>query len=83
MRIYIKEDKNIIFIPIPLVLLKAVFSIMEMPIVKRHIPERKRYIIQDINFNQLKQCVDMLKEYKGLKLVDIKDSKGNRIKITI
>jgi hypothetical protein len=82
-RIYIKENKKRIFIPIPLSLLKAVISIIQMPLVLRNISEHERRYIDAINFKELKKSIDMLKEYKGLKIVEVKDSEGHQVSITI
>lgn len=83
MRIYIKQDKKRMFIPIPFCMLKAALSIVTMPIILKYIPEKERRFMEMIDFKELKKCIGMLKEYKGLKMVEVRDSEGNRVDITI
>ena len=83
MRIYINEGKTRMFIPLPLALLRAAVSIMQMPIVQRNLSAKDREYIEAVDWAELKKCITMLKDYKGLKVVEVKDSKGTKISITI
>lgn len=43
----------------------------------------KLEFIQDMDKKQLKKCISVLSEYKGLKVIEIKSSHGTYVKVVI
>lgn len=85
-RIYIKLNTGrSFFIPAPIGLVKAVlyFGNFGVSIAKRHMPEDQRMYIDNIDFRELRKGFDVLRNYKGLKMVDVKAKDGTEVKITI
>ena len=86
MKIYIKiksRKKIPIPIPIPLSLIKMILSLSTGKLARKHIPENKKIYWDCINWQQLKDSVDLLKDYKGLKIVEVKASDGTEITIVV
>ncbi len=83
LRIYLKFDHGKrIFIIAPIWLVKAGLGIGS-GIAKKYIPEEQRPYFESIDFKELKKGFDVLKEYRGLKMVDIKAKDGTEVKIII
>lgn len=83
MRIKIKTSGKSFFIPFPLGLAKLGISIAGMPFVTKRISEKNRKYIDIINFNELAKCINDLKKYKGLRIVEVKAKDGTEVVITI
>lgn len=88
MKIYIKQDnKKTIFIPAPLGLVKMAlclgFGKIGISIAKRHVPEEQIEFLNNIDIQRLRKSIDILREYKGLKIVDATSSDGTFVKIII
>lgn len=83
MKIYIKENGKRIVIPLPLSLVKLGINFMNSPLILKHIPEKDRKYIDIIDFHNLSKCVGILKEYKGLNLVEVKSADGTEVHITV
>jgi hypothetical protein len=86
MRIYIKtNDGKVIKIPAPLWLVRGALGLgnVGVRIAKSYAPEESRQYIDMIDFHELRKGFDVLKHYKGLKLVDIKSSDGTVVEIII
>lgn len=83
MRVYVKADKMAFIIPIPNVLLKFGVSFIGSPFIQKYIPEKDKKYIDIINFKELSNCIDILKEYKGLKIVDVHSKDGSHVTITL
>lgn len=83
MKIYIKSKGKRFIVPFPLVLAKLGISIVKTPFVKKYIPEKDRKYMDIIDFNALSKCIDILKEYKGLTIVDVEAKDGTKVNITI
>jgi hypothetical protein len=86
MRIYVKtNDGKVIRIPAPLWLVKGALGLgnFGVKIARSYAPEESRQYIDMIDFHELRKGFDILKEYKGLKLVDVKSSDGTVVEIII
>ena len=56
---------------------------MNNPLILKHIPEKDRKYIDMIDFHKISKCMDILKEYRGLNLVEVKSSDGTEVRITV
>lgn len=86
LKIYLKiENGRRYFIPAPIWLVKAGLGMgnFGVRIAKKHIPEDQIAYVESIDFRKLKVAIDVLKEYKGLNMVDIKAKDGTEVKIVI
>lgn len=83
MKIYIKSGWKRFIIPFPLALAKLGISIVKAPLVLKYVPEESRKYMDIIDFNELSKCIDILKEYRGLSLVEVKSKDGTEVTITI
>lgn len=86
MRIYIKlNDGRSFKIPAPIGLVKAAlgFGNFGLSIARKYIPEEQRQYIDCIDFRELRKGFDVLKDYKGLKMVDVKAGDGTEVTIII
>ena len=86
MKIYIKIRNGRSFkIPAPIGLVKAALSLgcFGVSIGRRYIPQNQRQYIDCIDFRELRKGLDVLRDYKGLKMVDIKTEDGTAITIII
>lgn len=84
--IYIKQNNGWHFkIPAPIWLVKAGLSMggFGVRIAVKYIPDEQRPYIENIDFNELRKGMDVLKSYKGLNLVDVKAKDGTEVKIVI
>lgn len=83
MKIYIKSGKMGFTIPVPNVLLKFGISIVDAPFIQKHISEKDKKYINMINWKELSSSIDILREYKGLKIVDVHSKDGSHVTITL
>ncbi|WP_315072409.1 hypothetical protein [uncultured Clostridium sp.] len=87
MKIYLKLNNGRRFkIPAPIGLVKFILSFGDFgaSIAKKHINEEQRMYIDCIDFKELRKSLDVLKEYKGLKLVEVRaDNGGTEVTIII
>lgn len=86
LKIYIKlKDGKSFKIPAPLGFVKALLGLggFGAAIAKRYIPAENRQYIDCVNFKELKAGFDVLKTYKGLKLVDVKTHDGVAVTIIV
>ncbi|MCY6371495.1 hypothetical protein [Clostridium ganghwense] len=84
MRIYIKEKGKIgLFIPVPLWFLRAVCNEKFIKFILKYMEPEQRKYIESIDFGKLSKVLKMLKEYKGLEMVNVEDSKGTKVKIVV
>jgi hypothetical protein len=85
-RVYIKLSSGRSFrVPAPIGLVKAALSLggFGMNIAKRYIPEDQRQYIECLDFKELRKGFNVLKDYKGLKLVEVKAQDGTEVRIII
>jgi len=86
LKIYLKiENGRRYFIPAPIWLVKAGLGMggFGVRIAKKYIPEDQITYMESIDFRNLKDAIDVLKEYKGLNMIDIKTKDGTEVKIVI
>ncbi|AKN30364.1 hypothetical protein Ccar_05820 [Clostridium carboxidivorans P7] len=83
MKIYIKSGKMGFTIPVPNVLLKFGISIVDAPFIQKHISEKDKKYVNMINWKELSSSIDILREYKGLKIVDVHSKDGSHVTITL
>lgn len=54
-----------------------------MKIAKRYVPEEQRQYIENIDLRELRKGFDVLRDYKGLKLVEVKSMDGTEVTIIV
>jgi len=86
LRIYIrlKNGRNLKF-PAPIGLVKAVIGLggFGVSISRRFIPLEQRQYIDCINFKELRKGMDVLRDYKGLKILEVNAGDGPDVTIII
>lgn len=72
-------------IPAPIPLMKFILGLSGFGtfVAKRIVKEEHRQYIECIDFKALGKSLDVLKAYKGLKLVDVKTGDGTEVVIRI
>ena len=86
LKIYIRiENGRRYFIPAPIWLVKAGLGMggFGVKIAKRHASEEQRSYLEQVDLRELAKAVDVLKAYKGLRLVDIKVKDGTEVRIIV
>lgn len=86
LRIYIKKsNRKTIFIPAPIGLVKIAlgFGNFGISVAKKYVPEEQRVYFENIDIQELSKSFDILKEYKGLKIVDVASPDGTLVKVII
>ena len=84
MKIYIKSEEGKGFnIHLPLWVLKLGCGNVSKYLIMHKVPEKHLKYIDAINFRELRRGIDTLKEYRGLKLVEIKSKDGSQVIITV
>lgn len=81
MNIYIKKGKKSYGIKLPLSTVKLIpAGVINRIMINRHDDDR---IIPRVDFKELKRALYMLKEYKGLNIVEVKNNKGEEVIVQI
>lgn len=81
MKIYTKKGKKSYGIRLPLGAVKLIpGGVMNHIVIKKH---DDNLMIPEIDFKELKKAVYLLKEYKGLNIVEVKNGKGEEVIIKI
>jgi coenzyme F420-reducing hydrogenase beta subunit len=83
MKVSVKTDGKRFFIPLPFGIIKFGILMAKSPLVLKHTPEKYRVYINCIDTNELSKCIGILKQYKGLRIVDVRDKDGTEVVITI
>lgn len=86
MKIYVTLSNRRSFkIPAPIGLVKAAIGLggFGVSIARRYISEEQRQYIDCIDFKEFRKGLDVLKDYKGLKMVDIETEDGTKVIIII
>lgn len=86
MKIYIKLNNGRSFkIPAPIGLVKIALGLggFGVSIARRYIPKEQRQYIDSIDLTELRKGFDVLRGYKGLKLVDVKTGDGTEVSVVI
>lgn len=84
MKLYIRiSGGRRFFIPIPIGIVKLGCRFANSSIVRKNIPSDSIEYIDCIDFKKLEESFDVLKQYKGLKLVDVRNKDGTEVIIII
>lgn len=86
MKIYLKIKSGRSFkIPAPIGLVKAVLGLggFGVSIARRYIPKKQQQYTDCINFRELRCGMDVLRNYKGLKMLEVKAADGTEVTIVI
>ena len=86
MKIYIKLSSGRRFkIPAPIGLVKAALSFggFGLSISRKYISQEQRQYVDCIDFKELRRSMDVLRDYKGLKMVEVKTEDGTEVIIVI
>jgi len=86
LKIYVKLKSGRSFkIPAPIGLVKVALGLggFGVSIARRYIPMEQRQYIDCVDFRELRCCMDVLRDYKGLKMVDVKAADGTEVVIVI
>ena len=86
MKIYIKHGSGRRFkIPVPISMVKAFLGLgnFGLSFAKKYIPEEQRQYVDSIDLKELRKGIDVLKDYKGLTMVDVKAGDGSEVKVVI
>lgn len=84
MRIYIKTSNSVKFwVPAPLWILKLATGAWVEGIIKKNVPRQYRAYVECIDFSKLHEAVNVLKEYKGLDIVDVRAKDGTIVSIRL
>lgn len=86
LKIYIRLNTGKSFkIPAPIILVKVAlgFGGFGVSIARRYIPENQIQYIDCIDFSELRKGLDVLRDYKGLALVEVHSSDGTEVKIIV
>lgn len=78
MKIYIKKGKKSYGIRLPLSAVKLIPAGM-----MNHAACRTESPAADVDFKALKKAIHLLKEYKGLNIVEVKNNKGEEVIVQI
>jgi len=72
-------------IPAPICLLKTAISLgnFGMFVSKKYISKEQMKYIENIDFRELINSVDVLKNYKGLKMVEVNSKDGTGITVVV
>lgn len=86
MRIYIKtREGRVLRFPAPLWLVSGAlgFGKFGITIAKKYVPENQKEYMDIVDFQELRKGFRVLREYRGLKLVEIKSGDGTEITIVV
>ncbi len=84
MRIYIKtEEGKKIRIPVPMWIVRLGTRLPIEKIARKHMKEKDAKYLELIDWNEMRNLISSLSEYKGLTLVDVKASDGTEVLIRI
>lgn len=86
LRIYVKLNSGRSFkIPAPIGLVKMVlgFGNFGVSIAKRYVSKEQKMYLDCVDFHELRKGMDVLKDYKGLKMVEVKAGDGTEVTIVI
>ena len=69
----------------PIGLIKAAIGIggFGASFARKYVPEEHRHYIESIDFRELKKGFDVLKDYKGLQMLDVKAGDGTEVNIKL
>ena len=71
------------WIPAPLWILKLGAGNLAEQIIRRSVPKEQLKYVECIDFSKLRKAVGVLKEYKGLVIVDVRAKDGTIVNIRL
>ena len=84
MRIYIKTSKSVKFwVPVPIWIFKLATGVWVEGIIKKNVPRKYRPYVDSIDFLKLHEAINVLKQYKGLVIADIRAKDGTVVNIRL
>jgi hypothetical protein len=83
MKVYIRHNKLRFVIPVPLWILTLVGKSTIKHMIIKHTPKEHRKYVESIDFNELNKAIEVLKQYKGMEMVNVNSSDGTIVKITL
>lgn len=84
MRIYVRTNEGIRFwIPLPYWLIKLGTGNLTRKTMMKYIPKEQRIYVECIDFSKLRNAMNVLKEYKGLQIVDVMAKDGTVVNIRL
>ncbi|KOF57104.1 MULTISPECIES: hypothetical protein [Clostridium] len=83
MRVYVKTNGRRFFVPVPLCLANLGISLIQAPFIQKYIPEKDRKYMDMIDYRALRKSINILRHYRGLRLVEVKAKDGTEVTITI
>ncbi|WMJ80397.1 hypothetical protein RBU49_16575 [Clostridium sp. MB40-C1] len=84
MKIYIKQKgRRSLFIPVPFLVLKIILNNRLKKFVLRYTKGECVKYIESIDFREIYNVLKILRSYKGLEMVNVKDKEQNIVKIVI
>lgn len=81
MKIYISKGKKTFCIRFPLGMLRLIPAGLINHVVSRN--HHVESTVGEINFAQLKKAVHLLKEYRGMNIIEVVNSKGEEVVVRI
>lgn len=84
MRVYVRTTEGRKFwIPVPLWILKLGTGAWVEGIVKKYVPDEQKQYVDCIDFSKLHKAINVLKQYKGLTIVDVNAKDGTIVNVKI
>lgn len=84
MRIYIKtQEGRKLRIPVPMWVVRLATKLPIERIIRKHIKEKDAKYLELIDWNEMRNLIISLSDYKGLNLVDIRANDGTEVQIRI
>ena len=86
LKIYVKLSNGKSFkFPAPIGLIKIALGlgVFGISIARRYVPKEQLQYFDSIDFKELRKALDVLKDYKGLKMVDVKADDGTIVTVFV
>lgn len=83
MRVHVRHKNLRLVIPVPLWVLTLVSKATIKHMIIKYTPQEHRKYVEAIDFDELNRAIEILREYKGLELVNVQASDGTIVKIRL
>lgn len=83
MRVYIRHKRLRFVIPAPLWILTLISKSTIKHLVNKYTPKEYRKYVENIDFDELNRAIEILKEYKGMEMVNVEASDGTVVKVRL
>lgn len=84
MKVYIRTaDGKKFWVPLPYWILKLSTGDVVEKIIKKYVPAEQRPYVDLIDFSKLRGAIELLKEYRGLNIVDVKAKDGTVVNVKL